>query len=746
MKHAYLFALWSLSIFVFPAFGQRLDNPFMDKTDGWRFLLDGSANLPVNKNIRPDDFVERNGHPFDNATFQFASNAISLSEKQSSAVCQSVKGGEPGFYDVVATVSVSDASGLATLFAQGYGYSVASTALPVGDHVKVSVLGAGTADGSLLVGVSSDGKQKVTVHSVEVKKAENRHFLQGGDITQLNYILDRGGRYFDENGNPLTPSVLSREEMAQNVINYLAKSGMNFVRIRLSNNPGTPDNSNRYFMPSGYQDINDCIQLAQMAHKAGMEIQFTFNWSDFWSNGEQQDIPADWKKKVQGAGEANAVSVLTQCCYEFTKETMLKLAALDIYPAYVSLGNETNGGFLFPYGYAYDVSQSAATSAMPAGYKNWNAIASFVNAGYKAVKEVSPNSKVVIHLADATGDVADNTKKDHVDWWIYSWYFDELMKAGAKFDVIGASYYPSWSYVTASQAADYFTKLLNRYNKDILVMETGYSWHPTRKDGYKGQLSDNAPAYVSRFPFSENGQKGFMADVLANLKNCVSDNGKSRVVGDLYWDPVMIHVENEWGENNAGWAHWLSSSKPDANVVENTTVFDFSGKALPVLDVYRKNCNSQPLKKHKVFIVSESFEITITDPEFVEAYCGDSVSVSLQMPEGMSLDSCCVEYANGERFVYPSMIESLEVPDMDMTVRLYSSFVSASPAHSSDNSLYIVTKDGVVTLFANSSSMVEIFAANGGLISSFYLNAGENKVLPLPEGMYVVNGTKVFVR
>ena len=50
-----------------------------------------------------------------------------------------------------------------------------------------------------------------------------------------------------------------------------------------------------------------------------------------------------------------------------------------------------------------------------------------------------------------------------------------------------------------------------------------------------------------------------------------------RVIGDLYWDPVLIEV------SGVG----LELGPP--NVVSNTTLFDFSGNALPALKAFRYN-------------------------------------------------------------------------------------------------------------------------------------------------------------
>jgi arabinogalactan endo-1,4-beta-galactosidase len=50
------------------------------------------------------------------------------------------------------------------------------------------------------------------------------------------------------------------------------------------------------------------------------------------------------------------------------------------------------------------------------------------------------------------------------------------------------------------------------------------------------------------------------------------------VLGVLYWDPVMIATPG------IGWAVRDADGVAGPNVVANTTLFDFDGRALPVLD------------------------------------------------------------------------------------------------------------------------------------------------------------------
>ena len=116
-----------------------------------------------------------------------------------------------------------------------------------------------------------------------------------------------------------------------------------------------------------------------------------------------------------------------------------------------------------------------------------------------------------------------------------------------------------------------------------MIMETGFNWNETRKDGYAGQLKDS-DVYKDIYPPTMTGHKNFMAELFNELKS-VDDN---RCLGVLYWDPCMIHVEDKDNKNASlsGWAVKESDDKTDVNVVENTTLFDFDGKAIPSVDVY----------------------------------------------------------------------------------------------------------------------------------------------------------------
>ena len=476
------------------------------------------------------------------------------------------------------------------------GYTAASTVLPVSaDGVKVTVRGIEVENGKCTIGVGTDGNGVIEVSDVDLVKTDKQNgFIQGGDMTEVDYIESLGGEYKDSDGKKVDP------------FEFLSQNGMNMARIRLSNTPGKGTGDGVYYLPSGFQDEEDCLKLAKRAKDAGMGIQFTFNYSDYWSNGSRQIIPSEWVKQikdelgydVKNADFLNSMTSeqreeiqdkLAEIVYNYTYDIMSKLKAQGTVPEYVSLGNEIRGGMLFPFGNTYDASMNRDRFELVFGDdknadedikcpKDWEGLVKFINAGYDAVKAVSEDSKVIIHLDDGS-----KSNK-------FTYFFDELDKLGAKYDVIGASYYPAWTDNNAETCKEFCNEISKKYDKDIMIMETGFNWNETRKDGYAGQLKDS-DVYKDIYPPTMTGHKNFMAELFNELKS-VDDN---RCLGVLYWDPCMIHVEDKDNKNASlsGWAVKESDDKTDVNVVENTTLFDFDGKAIPSVDVYKHSSSSK---------------------------------------------------------------------------------------------------------------------------------------------------------
>lgn len=458
---------------------------------------------------------------------------------------QVLTGLDPGYYSFTGWVQNSGGQDVVYLYGHGSAQSESRTALPVTDTwVKVYVRGIHVAEeGTATIGLHSEGDAGswAKLDLVELIKDDIPYrLLKGGDASEVSYVEAMGGVYYDRDGNE------------KEIFQILKENGHDIVRLRVYNNPGKGRGDGAYYRPEGFMDKEDMLRLAKRAKDVGLQIQLSFHYSDYWTNGAVQFIPHDWQEEIAGlATEMDIVEKLKDLLYDYTVEVMEAMEAQGTTPEYVSLGNEMQSGLLFPYG------RAAGTS--------WDNLALFLQTGYDAVKSVSPTSRVILHLDDAG------------NYGKYETFFDRMIQHEVDYDIIGPSYYPFWTNMDVAHLVQFLNHISEQYDKDIMIMETGFKWNHTLPNGDLGQLSHNGPYPDSAS--TPDGQRDFMNELFNGLKSV--NNG--RVIGDLYWDPVMISVPG------VGWAYREADDQVDVNVVSNTTLFDFDGKALPVFDAYLYN-------------------------------------------------------------------------------------------------------------------------------------------------------------
>jgi arabinogalactan endo-1,4-beta-galactosidase len=422
-----------------------------------------------------------------------------------------------GYYKL--TAMVKNGGGQNACYISGNGRM---TSLPVSSQwTNTIVRGINVTNGQCLVSIYSDdgtGGNWCNVDLVQLIKDDLPYtFLKGGDISELTYVEQGGGVFYETNGVPM------------DCLQILKNHGYNIVRLRLYNDPGNPNYSPSNLLPPGIQSPTNILALAARAKAKGLQIELTFYYSDYWSNGE----PWAWTNF--------SFPQLTNAVYNFTTNFMTEMKNQGTTPEYVSLGNEINGGILTP----------AGTSS------NWPQLAQLLKMGYAGVKTVSPSTQVILHLNNvSSGSVSE--------------FLNQAVSYGVNWDITGCSYYPFWTGYTAEEARDQINSWYSTYNKPVLIMETGYNWSTNKCDGFPGQLANNGPEL---FPSTPLGQKEFML----NCFNAIKMVDQGHCIGDLYWDPVFICVPGE------GW----ELGQP--NVVDNTTLFDFTGHALPALDAFNYN-------------------------------------------------------------------------------------------------------------------------------------------------------------
>ena len=104
---------------------------------------------------------------------------------------------------------------------------------------------------------------------------------------------------------------------------------------------------------------------------------------------------------------------------------------------------------LWPHGQLYD----KGGNLISGGHKR---LSHLINAGISAIRGLSPESKIIIHL-DRGGDVK-----------MYEDYFKVMHPLLSKFDIIGLSYYPYWhgTLTDLGTTIDFLKAKLSRRSND----------------------------------------------------------------------------------------------------------------------------------------------------------------------------------------------------------------------------------------------------------------------------------------
>lgn len=514
-------------------------------TPGWTLSTDitGSVTAKWNDSARDGKY-----------TLSFWAESAYTAE-----VSQTVTGLEPGYYYLSAYTQKgnggADDQPVCYLYGSGSGQSRSMTMIPrrgveskANDWTLVTVRGIYVGeDGTASIGIytQANGNNWLNVDCVALTRESDQtrqyQLLKGGDVSMMTQLEDNGAKFYDESGTE------------GDVLQIVGDAGWNITRIRLYTNPGKGRGDGTYYCPEGYLDLDDALEQARRTKEKGMQIELSLHYSDYWTNAATQLIPSDWMAQIEGKTTEEAVAILEDLMYTYTKEVMQAMKEQGTEPEYVSIGNEMQSGILYPLGKAAD--------------DRWPYLARFLNAAAKAVREVSPNCRIILH-----SDEAGNT-------WRYDNFFGKCETYGVDYDIIGCSYYPFWVDLEVSDIVDFCNTLVDTYGKDIILMETGFNFSDYTVNGDVGQLNHNGPYPWGDGASSPANQREFMAELFNGIKS-VKDG---RCIGDLYWDSLMVEQEG------VGWALIEATDTADKNYISNSALFDFDHKLLPAADAYRYN-------------------------------------------------------------------------------------------------------------------------------------------------------------
>ena len=486
--------------------------------------------------------------------------SIGLDLPYTSKIYQKIKNLKPGYYYLEVRTLNGGNQDYSFAYAKGSNQEVQMTSAPrtikANEWSVTTVRGIKVeSDGKLEIGFESKGHNNyiyIDDFSLKYEKNQDKQYpsLFGGAISWLDWEEDMGAKYYDFDHNE------------KDALQILKENGCSFVRLELYNNPGHYVSSTGDYFPEGYKDADAIFALAQRAKNMGFEIELSFMYSDYWGN---EAIPYDWAESISSLSTFDdKVNALSTLVYNYTKNYMNRLKEASIYPKYVSIGNEIDEGILIPYGQLSDTEKSKSS------------LAKLLNAGSRAVREISPNSQIVIHSGCNANDLFWSNKSGGGKY-----FFGILENNNVDYDIIGTSFYPFWAQTDNQYAVkkkldlndlkEWCEMMIDTFDKDVLIMESGYNW------GTPGQLANNG-AYQNIYPSSPIGQRDYVYDWINTIKS-VKDG---RCVGGLYWDPVLVR------QSGIGYALY-GNGQARANVVETTTFFDYDHIALPVFNALKYN-------------------------------------------------------------------------------------------------------------------------------------------------------------
>ena len=321
-------------------------------------------------------------------------------------------------------------------------------------------------------------------------------FYNGADISEVQEYERNNTKFYDVDGKE------------SDIFTILKNHGFNSIRLRTFVSPKA-----KYgYAASGcghdseaYGDKEHVVAFAKKVRAAGMGLLVDIHYSDVWADPGKQIIPERWR----GVNNANAMA---DSVYAYTKDLMIALKNAGATPDMVQIGNETTPGILIHkpnsktdcWGNGVDKAATSVNGDMGTSAGKANA-AKYFNAGIKAVKEVSPTTKTVLHIESIR-------KEETVKWWMGVIFDDYKIPA----DVMGFSAYTAYGDGTPDKWKNLFNTITTKYSKlEFIVAE------------YNGGDSDN------HYNFDKSRQK---------TRETVRE--MNRWIGSFFWEPT---IGGAWG-------------------------------------------------------------------------------------------------------------------------------------------------------------------------------------------------------
>ena len=327
-------------------------------------------------------------------------------------------------------------------------------------------------------------------------------FYTGADISTVQEYERFGAKFFDVDGTE------------KDIFTLLKDHGFNAIRLKTFVSPKA-----KYgYAASGcdhdaeaYADKDHIVAYAQKIKAAGMAFLLDIHYSDNWADPGKQIIPERWRSVQSSDALADSV-------YAYTLDLMNALKQVGAVPEMVQIGNETTPGILVHvpnsstncWGDNVDKASAAIAGDMSTSSGKANA-AKYFKAGIKAVKEVSPNTKTVLHIERIR-------QANTVTWWMTEIFKNQKVPA----DVMGFSAYTAYGDKAPDDWKSLFQTVTSSYpNLEFIVAE------------YNGGDAENH--------YNFDGSRKRTTEMVKGL---------DRWIGTFFWEPTL---SGAWGPALFDW-------------------------------------------------------------------------------------------------------------------------------------------------------------------------------------------------
>ncbi len=313
-------------------------------------------------------------------------------------------------------------------------------------------------------------------------------YLYGADVSFVPELRSLGIQTYDIENNE------------KDILHILKESGFNTIRVRVWHTPET--------VHSSFEEV---LTFSEEIKELGMKVFLNIHYSDTWADPGKQTIPKAW----QGL----EFEQLSDSVYNYTARLVSA-----IQPEIIQIGNELNGGLLWPEG----------------KYDKPSQLEALLSSGIEAVRDHAPETDIVLHYAG------------------YEYATEFFLNLNTlDFDIIALSYYPFWHGKSLTDLEEVFKDISDTFSKRIIVAEIAYPFD---------ELDYTAEYLVDQFPPSEKGQLDFIHHVDSLLKET------NWGYGTILWGGVTD-------------AYKTPKPETEGYFWENQALLDYNNKALPILQL-----------------------------------------------------------------------------------------------------------------------------------------------------------------